>query len=148
MRAGRWWWSGVGRAARLRDATAPTVRCSPRRSAEHQLAMATCDSDADDQIMNLQTRHARRRARQQRDRRRRSGCSGALCVTAVVVAAAWRVSGGFRRLVLETSLACVAPGQVRPSVWVHVVVVWPVVLGTACLWLWCGLARGCVCGVL
>jgi hypothetical protein len=22
------------------------------------------------------------------------------------------------------------------------------VLGTACLWLWCGLARGCVCGVL
>ena len=53
MRAGRWW-SGVGWAARLRDATAPTVRCSPRRSAEHQLAMATCDSDADDQIMNLQ----------------------------------------------------------------------------------------------
>jgi len=68
--------------------------------------MATCDSDADDQIMNLQTRHARRRARQQRDRRRRSGCSGALCVTAVVVAAAWRVSGDFRRLVLESSLAC------------------------------------------
>ena len=60
MRAGRCWWSGVGWAARLRDATAPTVRCSPRRSAEHQLAMATCDSDADDQIMNLQTSHALR----------------------------------------------------------------------------------------
>ena len=139
MRAGRWW-SGVGWAARLRDATAPTVRCSPRRSAEHQLAMATCDSDADDQIMNLQTWHARRRARQQRDRCGRSGCSGALCVTAVlvaVVAAAWRVSGDFRRHVLETSLACVAPGQVR--------------LRCRRMWLWYGLwfwgRPACGCGV-
>ena len=37
--------------------------------------------------MNLQTWHARRRARQQWDRCGRSGCRGALCVTAVLVAA-------------------------------------------------------------
>ena len=71
---------------------------------------------------------ARRRALQQWDRRRRSGCSGALCVTAVLVAAAWRVSGDFRRHVPETSIACVAPGQVR--------------LRCRCMWLWYGLGSG------
>ena len=61
---------GVGWAVRLGDAPAPPVRrrrlqCRARRSAEHQLAMAKCDSDTDDQIIIC--RHASRRARQQWD---------------------------------------------------------------------------------